>query len=152
MAEAPLVVPERPSAMAFTSGSAEGRRQRAGAALLSRTAAAISLPLNWFAAKRGKDGSFVPLAAGETLHAGDAVRLVLRPAANGHLVVWQREASGGRRILFSGPVQAGTSYIVPPEGSLRYDTAGARYVHARLTGGEEPPAEAGAMGIRLEVR
>jgi len=137
----------QPADVAFPGGD----RSLARTNMVSK-AANFSLPVDWTIQRRGDDGSWAQIPQDQRLRVGDSVRLVLRPSRNGFLTVWQREASGGRRALFTGPAQWGSAYIVPAEGALRYDEPGPKVIYARLSEREEPLAEAGAMGILLDYR
>lgn len=125
---------------------------RATVAKQARDTAPATLQVSWTVMRRSVQGGYAPLAAGEHPRPGDMLRLALRPAAAGFLTVWQRDASGGRTVLFQGPVRNGEEYLVPAQGALRYDDPGAKIVYARLSDRELPLSEAGAMGMLLDIR
>ncbi|MFB3829060.1 MAG: hypothetical protein ACE15B_19995 [Bryobacteraceae bacterium] len=130
LAEAPATVAADKAVAARAPAGAMPRMAFSAAAHRAPATPAVAVTV----LRKGDDGVYDALSG--RLHTGDSVRLNLVPASAGQLTVWQAEPSGGRVVLFDGPVEARKSYVVPAEGSVQSEQPGRCEILVRL--GELP--------------
>ncbi len=137
-AETQVAAEAPPAAAAATADKAFTPRDRASAtpSMTFRAASHFTqgVPVSVTVLRKGNDGAYA--AASGPLRAGDSLRLNLVPASSGQLTVWQPEPSGGRFVLFEGPVEARKLYVVPAQGVLQFGQPGRHEILVRLS--EQP--------------
>jgi hypothetical protein len=68
--------------------------------------------------RRNADGSYSPTPPAALLAMDDAVRLSITGSSKGHLYLVDNSDPDTPSLLFSGVVDPGVQYLVPPQGGL----------------------------------